>query len=91
MPTVHGDDEHLAGFFFCHDVAGDDGGMTMKGQRCIGGVNVDPHFDGERPRWEISGSLEGGDLTLSPSIRCMNHDPQPNAHGFVRDGKWVPV
>jgi len=52
--------------------------------RCVGSVNVDPHFAGERPIWTMSGSLEGGDLTLSPSVLCSD-----GFHGFVRDGKWV--
>ncbi len=82
--TVHGDDQHVAGFLFCHDVPG-------RERRCVGGVNVDQHFDGERPRWSMTGSLEDGDLTLSPSVRCVTHDPGPNAHGFVRGGTWVPA
>jgi len=80
--TVHGDDLHIAGFLFCHEVPGE-------AERCIGGVNVDADFAETRPVWTMSGSLAGGDLTISPSIRCVTHDPGPNAHGFVRGGKWV--
>lgn len=80
--VVHGDDQHTVGFLFCHDVPGEE-------RRCIGSVNVDTHFADERPRWSMSGTLSGGDLTLSPSIRCVTHDPSPHAHGFVSGGKWI--
>lgn len=91
-PTVHGGDpdvtnddgaiaggpvEHLAGFIFAHDV-------EPGKPRCEGGVKVDEHF--ERPRWSMTGTLEGGDLTLSPSILCAD-----GFHGFIRDGRWVPA
>lgn len=96
-PTVHGgashitnadgsiaggETEHLAGFLVAHDREG-------QPYRCEGAVNVDPHFEGERPVWGMTGSLEGGDLTLSPSIH--ETDGQHDFHGFVRNGKWVPV
>ncbi len=52
--------------------------------RCEGAVNVDPHFD--RPCWGMTGTLEGGDLTLSPSILCGD-----GFHGYVQGGVWVPA
>ena len=68
--------EHLAGFIVAHDVAGD--------VRCEGFVGVDPHLGDERS-WTMTGSLEGGDLTLAPSVLCRSCGD----HGFVREGKWV--
>ena len=92
-PTVHGGADHitnadgtmaggpiqhLAGFIFSHDV-------TPGQPRCEGAVNVDPDLE-SRARWTMTGTLDGGDLTLSPSILCAD-----GFHGFVRDGRWVPA
>ncbi len=97
-PTVHGGDpdvtnadgsiaggptEHLAGFIVAYDWPGFD-------HRLEGAVNVDPHFP-ENARWQMTGSLEGGDLTLSPSIQAYDDRHQPTFHGFIRDGHWVPA
>lgn len=65
------------GYWFCHDVPGND-------ERCIGGVNVAP---GGPPTWSEAGSLEAGDLTLTPSVRCVTHE----FHGWVREGRWAPA
>ena len=83
--------EYFAGFIVAHDRDGFD-------VRCEGFVGIDAGHD---PRWTMTGSLEGGDLTLSPSILCRVgslDDPRevgPGStcgfHGFVRDGKWVPA
>lgn len=82
-----GPTEHLAGFHFAHDREGFD-------VRCEGGVNVDPHFSASAT-WQMTGSLEGGDLTLSPSILCRAGSADTRVecgfHGFVRDGAWVPA
>lgn len=79
-----GPDEHLAGFTIAFDVPWQSEG------RVEGYVSVDAeHFPG-RPNWTMSGSLEGGDLTLTPSV-LMTIPPQPSIHGFVTDGKWVPA
>lgn len=78
--------QHLAGFFVSFDVPGDEG------YRVPGAVNVDPHFDGQQPLWQMTGSLEGGDLTLTPSIRMSSPGaPDRERHGFVTNGKWVPA
>lgn len=98
-PTVHGgsaditnadgsiaggETEHLAGFIVAYDWPGEE-------FRLEGGVMVDLHF-GDRAIWQMTGSLEGGDLTLSPSIQAYLDDGQtPSIHGWVRDGKWVPA
>lgn len=81
---------HLGGFIIAHDRDG----FPV---RCEGAVHVCEHFP-EQARWEMNGSLAGGDLTLSPSILCMVgslDDPSRGAtcgfHGFVRDGRWVPA
>jgi hypothetical protein len=45
--------------------------------------------------WNTStGSLDGGDLTLSSdihsvSVKCHTHGE--GFHGYVRNGRWVPV
>lgn len=83
-PFVHGDDQHISGFFLAFDVPDNDG------YRSEGAVNVDPHFAGERPVWTMTGSLEGGDLTLTPSIRTRRVGDQ-EWHGYITNGRWVPV
>jgi hypothetical protein len=75
-----GTTEHLAGFIVGHDAAD-------LPHRCEGALSVDPHFAETSPVWTMTGSLEGGDLTLSPSVLCK----RDQFHGFVRDGKWVPA
>lgn len=81
--------EYFAGFIVGHDRPGFD-------VRCEGFVGV---HEKHEPRWTMSGTLEGGDLTLSPSILCQMgslDDPRevgPGStcgfHGWVRDGRWV--
>lgn len=100
-PTVHGGNpditdsktseiaggptEHLYGFIVAYDWPGSD-------VRLEGAVAVDEHAE---TRWDMTGSLEGGDLTLSPSIQAYDsRDPSnrtPTIHGFVQGGKWVPA
>lgn len=82
--------EHLSGFIVGHDRPGFD-------VRCEGHVTVCEHFP-EDHHWQMSGTLEGSDLTLSPSILCTVgslDDPASGTgcgfHGFVRGGKWVPA
>lgn len=41
--------------------------------------------------WSVSGTLAGGDLTLSPSILEPADHFCPGQHGWIRDGKWVPA
>lgn len=82
---------HLAGFIVGHDRPGFD-------VRCEGFVHVDGKSGNQ---WAMTGTLEGGDLTLSPSILCRAGTPddpigqlaanQCNFHGYVRDGHWVPA
>lgn len=62
------------GYRFAHDQEGQEG-------RCVGTVTVSPDH------WQQTGSLEAGDLTLTPSVLCRNH----GFHGFVRGGQWVPA
>lgn len=82
---------HLGGFIVGHDRPAID-------VRCEGFV----HVDGQGGHnWTMTGSLDGGDLTLSPSILCRAGTPEdPMArlvanqcqfHGYVTDGKWVPA
>lgn len=81
--------EYFAGFIVGHDRDGFP-------WRCEGFVAIHP--EGKRPTWTMSGALEGGDLTLSPSILCTMgslDDPASGTrcgfHGWVRNGKWVPA
>lgn len=98
-PTVHGGDpdvtdsatgaisggpvEHLAGFIVAYDWPGADA-------RLEGYVSVDDDLE-EKVRWTMTGTLQGGDLTLSPSIQAYDDQRQPTIHGFVQAGKWVPA
>lgn len=69
----------LGGFIVAHDREG----LEV---RCEGFVDLD--------RWSMTGSLEGGDLTLNPSILCRLGSASVREcgfHGWVRDGKWVPA
>lgn len=95
-PTVHGGNpditesatgeiaggptEHLYGFIVAYEWPGSD-------ERLEGAVAVDPHSE---VRWGMTGSLEGGDLTLTPSIQAYDIDQKPTIHGYVTNGKWVP-
>ena len=97
-PTVHGGDpdvtnsadgsmaggpeEHVAGFIVAYEWPGED-------ERLEGAVGVNCHRD---DGWSMTGSLEGGDLTLEPSIQAYHPDGRtPTIHGYVRGGKWVPA
>ena len=76
---------YFAGFIISHDRDGFE-------HRCEGFVRVALDRDG--PVWTMSGTLEGGDLTLSPSILCVlgtadGGDARCGFHGFVQGGKWV--
>jgi hypothetical protein len=74
----------VAGFILAHHVA-------LEEARCEGMVCVDPEVavkrdDGTLKLWTMTGTLEGGDLTLNPSIECTVH---PEYHAYVREGKWT--
>lgn len=80
--------EYFAGFILAHDREGFD-------HRCEGMVHVERQ-GADDPAWTMSGSLDGGDLTLSPSVLCTlgSADGATSPcgfHGFVRDGKWAPA
>jgi len=76
-PISHGDDRHPAGFIIGHEIAGDR-------WRCEGGVTIDDaHFE---HKWSMTGSLEAGDLMISPSILCRAH---PDFHAYVTAGRWT--
>jgi hypothetical protein len=71
-------DGSLAGFIVGHDAPD----LPV---RCAGAIMVQP-LDA-KPVWSMTGSLEGGDLTLTPSILCT----RDQFHGFVQGGAWVPA
>lgn len=72
-------DDHVGGFIISHDVAGEQ-------YRCEGAVTVDPELAKDGKVWTMTGSLAGGDLTLSPSILCSLH---PEFHAHVVNGRWT--
>lgn len=85
-PEADGYGSHPAGWILGHDRPGFD-------VRCEGFVNIDTcPTVGDRPTWSVTGSLEGGDLTLSPSVLCRLGNvanEECGFHGFVQAGKWV--
>lgn len=102
-PTVHGGNpdvtesatgaiaggelEHLYGFIVAYDWPDSD-------VRLEGAVCVDPH-GAPGAMWTMTGSLEGGDLTLAPSIQAFDSRDRTartkTIHGWVRNGAWVPA
>lgn len=52
--------------------------------RCEGALMLEPGFG--PAVWTQTGSREGGDLTLSPSVQCKVH---PEFHAFVQNGRWT--
>lgn len=76
---------HDEGYWFCHEVPGAE-------RRCTGRVLTMNQREGGAV-WTQTGSLEGGDLTLSPSVLCRYPagERSHEFHGWVRDGKWVPA
>lgn len=83
-PFAHTDGDgsaHIGGYFFFHDQPRTN---YNQGNRCMGTVVICTCKD-TRDVWTESGSLAGGDLTISPSILCVNH----NFHGFLTDGAWA--
>lgn len=79
---------HPAGFILGHDRPGLD-------VRCEGFVSTDGcDAVANRNRWAQTGTLEGGDLTLAPSILCRLGSASTEEcgfHGFVTAGAWVPA
>lgn len=70
----------IVGYVIAHDVEGQEA-------RCEGACMTEIGF-GPTQIWAATGSLERGDLTLSPSVQCSTH---PAFHGLVRSGRWVPA
>jgi Family of unknown function (DUF6527) len=68
----------LGGFLIGHDAPD----LPVRCDGALMVVLVDGH-----PTWAISGSLEAGDLTLSPSVLCK----RDGFHGFIQNGRWMPV
>jgi hypothetical protein len=69
---------YISGFIIAHDVAGHE-------YRCEGVVNVDPELTKDK-FWTMTGTIEDGNLTLSPSILCQTHS---EFHAFITNGKWT--
>lgn len=79
MGRVNKPDGYVSGFIVAHDVDGEE-------FRCEGAINVDPELTKDGKVWTMTGSIAGGDLTLSPSVLCTTH---PEFHAYVVDGKWT--
>jgi hypothetical protein len=73
------DDNWISGYIIAHDVEGEE-------FRCEGAVNTDPEMTKDGKFWESTGSLQGGDLTLTPSILCTTH---PEFHAYITNGRWT--
>lgn len=71
----------LIRFVIAHDVDGQE-------SRCEGSI---PVVGATHPKWDVAGSLAGGDLTLTPSILEPADKYCPGMHGYVTNGKWVPA
>lgn len=75
---------YISGYIVSHHVA-------LGQPRCEGFVCIDPEIakprgDGALRLWVATGSIETGDLTLSPSIECTTHREW---HAHIQDGKWT--
>lgn len=81
LETYHNTGHELCGFIEWH--------YTPEGNLCGGSVSVCAEHpngrDGKTWHWSITGTLEGRDLTLHPSLQCTSCP----SHGWVRDGKWT--
>jgi Family of unknown function (DUF6527) len=49
---------------------------------------VQAQLSADKPRWQVE-SWEP--LTISPSVLCSLDKGGCGAHGFIREGKWVPA
>jgi hypothetical protein len=78
QPYAGRENASVAGFIVGHDA-------TDRPVRCDGSLLVVPVDN--HPVWSMTGSLEAGDLTLSPSVLCK----RDGFHGFVQNGRWVPA
>lgn len=71
-------DRRLVGYVIAHE--------TPEWEvRCEGALLLELGF-GPTEVWTQTGSLEGGDLSLTPSIVCPRH---PAFHAFVVNGRWT--
>ena len=78
MPYVRTEDGPIIGYIETHP-------NTQTGEPCSGSVWTDREASGEGgPLWTV---VQADPLTLTPSIACRTC----GNHGFVRDGRWVPV
>lgn len=78
--------EHAWGYIVGHDREGFD-------VRCEGAVRT-CHEHAEPRLWDETGTLQGGNLTLTPSILCQLGNVGGDVcgfHGYVRNGRWVPA
>ena len=70
-------DARIMGYAIAHEVPGQEA-------RCEGVLALKEGFG--PPVWTQEGTLEGGDLTLRPSIQCKTH---AEFHAFVTNGRWT--
>lgn len=81
-------------FFVAHERASGYDERIHASERCEGRVPTHPAGQAhpDHASWERTGSLEGGDLTLKPSIQCLDPDGIcGGSHGFVTNTQWVPA
>lgn len=51
---------------------------------CAGGFRWKPSKFASGPVWDL---IQREPLTIAPSLHCLGC----GAHGFIREGKWIPV
>lgn len=95
--SVTGSPDPEGSYFVAHERPAEDADRI----RCEGRVDITPIYRNDEnggrrpgPTWTRAEgtSLAAGNLTLSPSIRCLEHDGKvAGGHGFIQDGRWVPA
>lgn len=71
-------DRRIVGYVIAHDT-------PEWEERCESALLTELGF-GPTAIWTQTGSLEGGDLSLSPSVQCRTHSA---FHAFVQNGRWT--
>lgn len=76
--TYH-EPEGIVGFILRHP-----SDKTASG-RCGGHGSVNLNYDPNAPTWTFTSEV-GAPLSMTPSFRC-----HCGFHGFITNGRWVPV
>lgn len=91
----HQDGDKIVDFFIAHERTVPFDAAKHVEERCVGRIPVRPAgsaHPADHASWEMTGSLQAGDLTLTPSILCRDPDGIcGGSHGFIRNSAWVPA